>query len=353
MNIRVKILEEKYEEKYSEFLRKCPNTLFTASNKYRKLLKAFLGEPDVYFIAVDDRDEIIGVLPSFLKKNNRYGPVLNSLPFYGSSGGIITENNEPDIKKCLIRGFYDYALKNNCITTTIITSPFEEDPDFYRKHGEFDTTDFRTGQIVPLPEQAEGMADKIMSVFEQRTRTAIRKAIKNDITVVTDFSPGNFKYLYSTHWENITAKGGIAKPPAFFHRVESLFKYEEEFKIYTAIKDGQSIAAMLIFYCYPVVEEFCLGITLEFRHLQPLSLLLYTAFLEAVNKGFKWWNFGGTWKTQEDLYLFKRSWGAQDFPYYYYTKIFDETVLNLAKETLLKEYPYFYVVHFDNLKNGG
>jgi hypothetical protein len=53
------------------------------------------------------------------------------------------------------------------------------------------------------------------------------------------------------------------------------------------------------------------------------------------------------------VYSFKKKWGASDMPYYYYTKVYDEKLLNLSKEDLLLIYPNFYVTPFSKLKTDG
>ena len=69
----------------------------------------------------------------------------------------------------------------------------------------------------------------------------------------------------------------------------------------------------------------------------------------ASEKGFKFWNWGGTWLNQDGVYRFKSRWGTKDFPYYYYTTLKNKEVLNLSKEEILSKFPYFYVISFNEL----
>ena len=45
------------------------------------------------FITVTDGDKLIGVLPFFCKKT-KFGEVINSLPFFGSYGGVVSKKIE-------------------------------------------------------------------------------------------------------------------------------------------------------------------------------------------------------------------------------------------------------------------
>ena len=73
----------------------------------------------------------------------------------------------------------------------------------------------------------------------------------------------------------------------------------------------------------------------------------------AVRSRAKWWNWGGTWKTQTGVYHFKNRWGALDMNYYYFIRFsMPERAglfLSSTKELLLSNYGYFFTVPFDRL----
>ena len=72
--------------------------------------------------------------------------------------------------------------------------------------------------------------------------------------------------------------------------------------------------------------------------------------LDAIEHGYKNWNWGGTWLSQEGVYNFKKKWGTSDYPYYYYTKIFNEELLTLSPDYLVNNYRGFFVLPFSKLK---
>ena len=93
----------------------------------------------------------------------------------------------------------------------------------------------------------------------------------------------------------------------------------------------------------PVIVE-------EHREKQPLSLLIFEAMKDASKEGYKLWNWGGTWLTQDGVYRFKSRWGTKDINYYYYTKINSERIYHCSKEELLNEYNDVFVIPFSHLK---
>jgi lipid II:glycine glycyltransferase (peptidoglycan interpeptide bridge formation enzyme) len=348
--MQVKLLDSSLEKAYDDFLLTVSHTLLFSSNNYRRLLKEFLNEEDVYFIALNEQGEIKGVLPAFIKKNAQFGNILNSIPFYGSNGGVIEFENNMEVRNALIKEFYKYASDHKCVSTTLISSPLDPMEEFYEAATSYSCKDSRIGQLTPLPERSEDIGESIMKLIHYKTRNLIRKAQKLDIEVSDGKEDEFHDFLIETHKENLLAIGGIAKPESFFRLIPKHFKYGSGYKIYVAKKDGKPIAALLVFYYNKTVEYYTPVIKAEFRNSQPMSLLIFEAMKDAVENGNQWWNWGGTWTTQGGVYHFKSQWGTLDKNYYYYTKIFDEKTLERSKEDLLQHYPYFFVVPFNALK---
>ena len=344
------MLEEKYNEAYEEFLLKSAITLFYASNEYRKLLKSFLPIEDYYFIAVNEKREIVGALPSFLIRGKEMGNILNSLPFYGSNGSIIEYENNGKVKEALLGAFQQFGHNNNCISMTIITSPFEKDLDFYETNLKYDFRDQRIGLITRLPKNGPYLSDELMRLVHYKTRN-IRKALKTGVTVACGGTHADFAFLAETHLMNMKAIGGIPKPYAFFEQIPLMLEYGKHYEIFTAYINGLRVAALLLFYFNKTVEYFTPVVLEEYRTFQPLSLIIFEAMKHAARKEFNWWNWGGTWSSQNGLYRFKKRWGTEEKPYFYYTKLIDTRILNVRKDELLNQYPYSYVLPFGRLKN--
>jgi hypothetical protein len=350
MMLQVNRLTPELEKSYEAFVRSVPNALFFSSLGYRNLLKKFLGAEDHYFIAQKDDGQILGVLPSFIKDVPGRGSVANSLPFYGSHGGVITANNNKQVVSALLTHFRDFVEDRGCLSSTVITSPFDEDLSLYEECTGFTTTDSRIGQLTLLPERGDNSAQIVMDSLHQKTRNMVRKAEKQGISVSDKQWQGGINFLAETHADNMEQIGGMAKPIRFFELVESTFVYGTDYRIYTAWHDNEPVAALLLFYFKDTVEYFTPVIVQQHRSNQPLSLLIHRAMSDAVDKGFRWWNWGGTWHTQEGVYQFKRSWRAIDMPYKYFTTVMDQKVLDQSKAELLNDYPFFYVVPFSILK---
>ena len=70
---------------------------------------------------------------------------------------------------------------------------------------------------------------------------------------------------------------------------------------------------------------------------------------DSIRENYQWWNWGEPEKKQEGVYKFKKKWAAIDKPYRYFSKIKNKDLLHQTSNILLKEYPGFFVVSFNEL----
>ena len=88
MAIEIKRLTVQLEAQYNLFLEDSSMAMFYHSLQYRNFLRSILDDVDDCYFCAFHNDELIAILPLFIKKGV-YGSVINSLPFYGSHGGIV------------------------------------------------------------------------------------------------------------------------------------------------------------------------------------------------------------------------------------------------------------------------
>jgi hypothetical protein len=334
----VKKLEEQDYKKYERFLLEFEEGLFFYSIKYKLFLEELLSVESNYLLVVDDNEKIYAILP-LMEKNGKFGKIINSLPYYGSNGGILSKTDEAE--KLLLE--YYNALTRDVAGSTYITNPLQRDI-LDLKHNILDK---RVGQWSSL-DYNENIEENIIKSYHSKTRNLVRKAIKLNVTVEVDNSQIDF--LYETHYDNITAIGGKAKERRFFKLIKKYFEKNIDYKIYIAKLDGKKIGAVLLFYYNKTVEYFTPAIVSKYRNYQPTSLIIYQAMIDASKHNYKWWNWGGTWLTQDGVYHFKKRFGAIDKEYKYFININNQEIYNSSKEELLEEYDNFYVIPFDKLK---
>jgi hypothetical protein len=327
-----------------DFVCACPNTLIYGSPRFMNLVSRHL-EAQSGWLEARRGGAIVGVLP-FMRKDGFLGPVYNSLAYYGSNGAVIQYSKDEEAKSSLVEAFYDMANRAGSVSATIITNPLEVDAEFYKIHTHYDFLDERIGQITHLTAGID--AEGLMRSFEDPRPRNIRRAIRDGITVERRQDSEAIDFLYDTHVKNMEAIGGRAKKRSFFDSMQESMD-AGDWSIYLAKKDGQAVAALLLFNFNRTVEYFTPVIREEFRSTQALSLIIYQAKQGLIRQGFINRNWGGTWLSQGGVYDFKKRWGTTEYPYYYFTRVFNADVCMQSKEALLKNYEGFYVLPFSGL----
>ena len=142
--------------------------------------------------------------------------------------------------------------------------------------------------------------------------------------------------------------GGLPKHESFFMNIDSFMK-KEDWAVFVATLNEKPIAALLGFYFNNTVEYFTPVIKVEFRNTQALPFLIYSAMKDAISMGYINWNWGGTWLTQSGVYDFKKKWNTKDYPYFYYTRVYNDVIYKKTPDYLQSEYYGFYTCPFSKI----
>lgn len=341
----ITVLSGELEEKYTQFVDMKKESFMYYSLKYRRLLTELLGDESEYLVAVDSDGNVIGCLPIFFKSDEETGTVANSLPFYGGHGGVLADSG--DVREHLLDAYIRVIKKRNCAASTIVGSPLEDYDALYKDKIQPTFIDERIELMTYFP-YMDGIsyASSLMDSYHHMERRCIKKAIKNDVIVEVDNSIEAIDFLFHVHTENMLAIGGLPKNRKCFDLITKYFNSGEDYDVYIARKNNEKIAALLVFYFNGTVEYYTPAIVEQYRTIQPLTLIIYTAMQDAMKNKMEKWNWGGTGLTQKSLYDFKTKWGTTETKYFYYTKIWNESILRIHKEEILTRYKNYYVFPF-------
>ena len=344
------IIETNHAQDASEirdFLLTFSNSLFYSEPRYLSLLQTHL-ECEISWITAREEGKITGVLP-FAVKRAKSGSIYNSLPYYGSNGGVVCKSSEQKCKRALINAFYSSAEESGSLSATLITNPLFEDTEFYKASIDATHIDNRIGQITPLPSSDDEA--NLMSMFSDPRPRNIRRALKEEITIEKG-GVEMLAFLYDTHVANMRGIGGKSKEKSFFDEIYNHMK-ADDWSVFTAFHNGRPVAALLLFYFNKTVEYFTPVTVHEYRNMQPMALIVFEAMRDAINRGMINWNWGGTWLSQTGVYDFKKKWGARDYPYEYFVKVFNDEVYDYSSTQLASDYYGFYSIPYKYLRNEG
>jgi hypothetical protein len=338
--VEVVDLTDSLEGAYEEFLHKLDSGLFYYSAAYRRFLVDLLGCSAPYRLAVRG-GEIVGVLP-LMAMDGRFGRVWNSLPFFGSHGGVLAL--DAGAAAALYEAYAQLLEAGDAVAATVISNPWAP---LDERRLTFDLCDERVGQATDLGPLAGPLPDQFWDAIDSSARRNIRKAERSGVRVSTDCAAVGF--LADCHTQNMSAVGGKPKTRRFFELLPGHFTPGEDYNVYVAEAENAAVGALLLFYYNRTVEYFVPATSEAARALQPMALIVATAMTEAARSGYRRWNWGGTWLDQEGVYRFKRKWNAAERRYRYYTRLIDRSLLSLRREELAPAYDGFYVLPFDAL----
>src|SRR5579871_3162753 len=153
-----------------EFVSGHPAGLVYYLSAYRRFLMRMQNCRCETMIAWHGR-RVVGVLPA-MSMDGPYGTVLNSLPFFGSNGGVLAA--DADVAATLRKSFDERA--SSCAAATWISNPFVESlPPAH------DFTDERISQWTDLTAWDAGLG--LPRGIESSARRNLSKAVSEGITV--------------------------------------------------------------------------------------------------------------------------------------------------------------------------
>lgn len=342
--IDVRPLVEADRRAYGELLCQQETTLVYAALEYRDFLSRILPGNPQYLLAFDG-GQMVGSLPFFRLSVAGVGTVINSLPWYGSHGGcMLADPSREDVRAALLRRYLAATAEPEVLSATMILSPVEE---AWRAQYEAvlrpTARDRRIGQFTPLPPDGPELDGRLERALTQKTRNVVRKSLKQGFDVSVIDEEWAWQFLCETHHHNLQALNGRAKPWEHFRAMRESFPASMR-RLWVATLGHEPVAALLLLYFHRTVEYFVPTIRHEMRPLQPMSCLIVHAMRDAIRRGYRWWNWGGTWASQTSLHHFKAGWGAADRPYAYLVNSTPEGMVFLKRHQaqMASAFPYYY-----------
>jgi len=347
-----------YPDDLNSLVSDCPWGSFYHTTYNVEILKA-VTPAQIQFITCYHNYEPVGGI-AYAVQTGFLGNVVNCLPYFGSYGDALVTGDAP---RGTEESVYAKLIKQcsgiDALCLNVITSPFADTLHHEKVKECLSPTfiDKRSCQISCLPEyrgeNRENYSEKILSMLQGRARTAYRKIQKSDFEYRRCSTEQEALQFAQIHKANIEAKGGQFKSAEFFLKTFEMSQAKPDNVELAAMFDrGKLIAGIVLFRFNDTVEYHTTCLLDEYRSIGPLNRIIVEKMIDAGMSGYRFWNFGGTWKTQEGVYLFKKSFGAGDRNYYYYTVFFRdvERIKKMSPKEILKGYPFCYVIPFSEFE---
>jgi lipid II:glycine glycyltransferase (peptidoglycan interpeptide bridge formation enzyme) len=349
MNTEICFLENKHESLYEEFILKSKNSILYHSVIYKKFLGNTLPNTVHKYIIVIKKNKVIASFPCVIKLSEK-GNILNSLPFFGSHGSLLgfEKLTNYEVKKVFSK-LNDLIIKYNILSTTIVDGYNKNNYSIFNKFFKPRVVEKRISQITDLSHfkkfNKNDISYNLLNYFEGKRRTDIRKGIKNKFNFSIDNSLESLENLFKIHVDNIKILGGVSKDWKIFKSLYDIYIKNNQCNIFTLKDNNKIICSLLLIYFKDTVYYFIPGVLNNYKPLSVMSSIIFYAMIDSINKGYSYWDWGGSWISQESLIKFKSSWKSNNKEYSYYIN-YSKLINSYSKDEILNNYKYFYVRPF-------
>ncbi len=298
------------------------------------------GEPLLLHFSDEDVELSYVVMKADIAKSQKFKGILDEGELYdfetpyGYGGPLCNGDIPQKVQKKFRVEMDEYCQNNGIVSQFVRFHPLLEN---YNTVPElFETRYLRDTIYIDTSSK-----DLIMSNMDSKNRNMVRKAIKNDISIIqkpiSDYS--EFELLY-----NETMIKDNADEYYFFKEeyFESQKLLDNNACIFYASREGRPIAGAIIYYNDRYAHYHLAGSHLEDRQYAPSNLLLYEVACWASEKGIKCFHLGGGMAPEDNLFGFKKQFNKNGrLPFYVGRTIFDKEKYNYLMESRKRFDPSF------------
>ena len=337
----------------TSFFKECENDLIHYSPKYLNFIESLgLGITTNYYCLSNDNNKILALMPVAKKSVKGKGAIINSLPFYGSHGGILflkEVKNKAKIQKLILKELLNDVKKEKILSITLVENPFCAFDNNVMDSLNFKEIDYRLGQFKKIGEEMfSNIDDDLLMTFHSKTRNVVRKGLTFNPEFSEQMDDQTINWLQSVHQKSISSLNGKYKTKEVFSSLINFFPASNSSRLFICKVGGKKVAGILVLLYNKTVEYFTPVIEEEYKHTQLLSSLIYEAMKILSKEGYNLWNWGGTWESQKGVYRFKDRFGSFTLPYRYFTLVKDQSIRDFDKYTLASDFDFFYSYKFDS-----
>ena len=258
------------------------------------------GFKPVSWLAVDDKQELVGVLPASQLSVPLIGQSLCALP-YCDVGGALADNDE--IADSLLQAAMAY-MKQQHISKFEHRKGLTATSDDGLVSQEALEKAAKVRMLLPLPEDAHAL----MASFKSKLRSQIRKAEKNGLTASVGRDKQHLEGFYQVYSRNMRDLGSPSHSRTWFENIVE--HYQQDVIIANVYKEELVVGAGIVLFNGDACSIPWASTHAEYNRLAPNMLLYWTLLEKACDMGAKTFDFGRS-TPGEGTFRFKQQWGAK------------------------------------------
>ncbi|WP_322963301.1 FemAB family XrtA/PEP-CTERM system-associated protein [Sphingomonas fuzhouensis] len=252
------------------------------------------GQTAHYLVAEDADGAIVGVLPLSEIRSPLFGAAMVSTGF-GVDGGVLGEG-----VAALAEAAWSLAGEKGIESVELRGGPV---PDGWTADGES-----YLGFVRPIAADDEAE----MKAIPRKQRAELRKALAQDLEVVTGRDPAMLAEHYRVYAESVRNLGTPVFPAKLFR--EAVARLDAD--ILTVRHQGRAVASVLNLYHGGTVYPYWGGGTKAARGLRANDLMYFALMRHARQRGCHHFDFGRS-KVGTGAAAFKKNWGFEGQPLVY------------------------------------
>lgn len=290
---------ESDKARWDAFVESCPEATFFHRFGWSRVVPGVYGHRALYLLA-ERSGAIEAVLPLILVTSPIFGRSLISTGF--TVGGGIAAASEESRSRLAARAAE--LGRERSVDYVELRSETADVEGWTAKDGTYAV--FRRA----LSESD----DENLKAIPRKKRADVRKAIKSDLTVVTD---APLAEVYDLYAESVRNHGTPVFSRRFMKAIVEEFGEVTELSLIR--KDGENLAALLTFFFRDQVLPYYAGATPAARPHHAYDYLYWTLMQRAVARGARVFDFGRS-KVGTGAYDYKKFWGfdATSLSYQYH-----------------------------------
>ena len=315
MTIRIETADNKDEREWTAYLAGNPGAHLAHSWAWKDIVANAFGHRAHFLIARRDIESkpqvVVGVLPLFHVRSLLFGSALIAVP-YLNGGGVLAADLEA--RRLLVEAATSLGekLRVKYVEFRERDRSLSDTPNlFERSH--------KVAMLLPLMSDSE----KMLMSFSAKLRNRIRRPEKSGIRVEEftgtseDSSPVEAFYtVFSHHMRDL---GTPVYPKSLFTSVARAFG--ERCRVFLALHDGKPISCGMTIGYKDKVEIPWASSLMKYHQFSPNSLLYWHAIKRGCEDGYAIFDFGRSSPDSgrdSGTYDFKRQWGSEPAPLYWY-----------------------------------
>ena len=292
-------VDEEAGEDWDPFVRQTPGASLYHLSGWTELAREVFGHRTLFVKARDASGTLAGVLPVIQQKSRLLGNFATSLAFY-NYGGALTAG--PELAGPLMLRAAEAAQALGC--------RYLEFRDSQPRAGEWAERKDKITLQLPLPQSFEALTKRLGAKLRSQVKRAEREGVEcrsGGRELVEDF--------YGVFAENMRDLGTPVYPKRFFEAI--LERFEPYCRLIVIDWQGEPSAAAFLTFWQGRAEVPWASCRAKAKPLG-LNMKLYWELLsQAVSRGCSLFDFGRS-SIDSGTYRFKRQWGAEPVPMYWY-----------------------------------